>query len=396
MNIISLILLALFYCLCPALVLWLCRRYKWIGKIGPILMLYFIGAILANIGIFPVEGPAAESLLKIQNLFTNAMIPLAIPLMLFTFTYRKSETRDQLIAMITGLLAVVIAVVAGYPIFGSHIPDGPRVAGMYTACLTGGTVNMAAVSKSLGSPDSQYALLNTYDMIVSFTYLVFIMAFGIRLARRFLPVKTLDTAADDGEAIRQELENAKKNPYKGLFTTKKGWKDSLFLLGVTILVVGVSAGLAFGLTKILPGSFMMYFILGITTISIAASFIKPIHDRSYGYDIGMYFIYIFSIVVASMANVRALDFSGALWIIGFLFFMEVISLTLQILSAKLFKVDADTAVIASVTYINSPPFVPMIAASMKNSRVLMPGLSIGVIGYAVGNYLGVLIFQLFS
>ncbi len=396
MNIISLILLALFYCLCPALVLWLCRRYKWIGKIGPILMLYFIGAILANIGILPVKGPAAESLLKMQNLFTNAMIPLAIPLMLFTFTYRKSETRDQLIAMITGLLAVVIAVVAGYPIFGSHIPDGPRVAGMYTACLTGGTVNMAAVSKSLGSPDSQYALLNTYDMIVSFTYLVFIMAFGIRLARRFLPVKTLDTAADDGEAIRQELENANKNPYKGLFTTKKGWKDSLFLLGVTILVVGVSAGLAFGLTKILPGSFMMYFILGITTISIAASFIKPIHDRSYGYDIGMYFIYIFSIVVASMANVRALDFSGALWIIGFLFFMEVISLTLQILSAKLFKVDADTAVIASVTYINSPPFVPMIAASMKNSRVLMPGLSIGVIGYAVGNYLGVLIFQLFS
>ena len=396
MNIISLILLALFYCLCPALVLWLCRRYKWIGKIGPILMLYFIGAILANIGILPVEGPAAESLLKMQNLFTNAMIPLAIPLMLFTFTYRKSETRDQLIAMITGLLAVVISVVAGYPIFGSHIPDGPRVAGMYTACLTGGTVNMAAVSKSLGSPDSQYALLNTYDMIVSFTYLVFIMAFGIRLARRFLPVKTLDTAADDGEAIRQELENAKNNPYKGLFTTKKGWKDSLFLLGVTILVVGVSAGLAFGLTKILPGSFMMYFILGITTISIATSFIKPIHDRSYGYDIGMYFIYIFSIVVASMANVRALDFSGALWIIGFLFFMEVISLTLQILSAKLFKVDADTAVIASVTYINSPPFVPMIAASMKNSRVLMPGLSIGVIGYAVGNYLGVLIFQLFS
>jgi uncharacterized membrane protein len=97
-----------------------------------------------------------------------------------------------------------------------------------------------------------------------------------------------------------------------------------------------------------------------------------------------------------MANVRALDFTGALWIIGFLFFMEIVSLTLQLLSAKIFKIDADTAVIASVTYINSPPFVPMIAASMKNSRVLMPGLSIGIIGYAVGNYLGVLIFQLFS
>lgn len=359
-------------------------------------MLYFIGAIMANIGILPSKGPESESLLKMQDLFTNVTIPLAIPLMLFCFTYKKSETRDQLLAMITGLAAVIIAVVAGYPIFGPHIPDGPRVAGMYTACLTGGTVNMAAVSKSLGSPDTQYALLNTYDMIVSFTYLVFIMAFGIRLARKFLPVKTLNLSNDEN-SIKEELKKAEENPYKGLFTTKKGWHDLLILLGVTLLVVGASAGIGIALSKLIPGgSFMMFFILAITSISIAVSFIKPIHDLDYGNAIGMYLIYIFSIVVASMANVRALDFTGALWIIGFLFFMEIVSLTLQLLSAKIFKVDADTAVIASVTYINSPPFVPMIAASMKNSRVLMPGLSIGIIGYAVGNYLGVLIFQLFS
>ena len=391
-----LVVLGLFYLLAPAGVLWLCRKYKWAKSIGPILLLYFIGAILANLGVFPKSGTeSADELLQMQNLFTNVMIPLAIPMMLFSFTYRKSETRDQLIAMITGLLAVVIAVIAGYPIFAPHIPDAPRVAGMYTACLTGGTVNMASVSKSLGSPDSQFVLLNTYDMIVSFIYLMFIMAAGIKLARKFLPVKTLDAVANDNSAIRAELEKAEENPYKGLFT-KPGMRDAMWLLAATLIVVGLSAGLAFAMTKILPGSFMMYFILWITTLSIAASFIKPIHDLKYGYDIGMYFIYVFSIVVASMANVRNMDFSGALWILGFLAFMEIVSLTLQLLTAKLFKVDADTAVIASVTYINSPPFVPMIAASMRNSRVLMPGLSIGVIGYAVGNYLGVLICQLLS
>ena len=391
-----LVVLGLFYLLAPAGVLWLCRKYKWAKSIGPILLLYFIGAILANLGVFPKSGTeSADELLQMQNLFTNVMIPLAIPMMLFSFTYRKSETRDQLIAMITGLLAVVIAVIAGYPIFSPHIPDAPRVAGMYTACLTGGTVNMASVSKSLGSPDSQFVLLNTYDMIVSFIYLMFIMAAGIKLARKFLPVKTLDAVTNDDSAIRAELEKAEENPYKGLFT-KPGMRDAMWLLAATLIVVGLSAGLAFAMTKILPGSFMMYFILWITTLSIAASFIKPIHDLKYGYDIGMYFIYVFSIVVASMANVRNMDFSGALWILGFLAFMEIVSLTLQLLTAKLFKVDADTAVIASVTYINSPPFVPMIAASMRNSRVLMPGLSIGVIGYAVGNYLGVLICQLLS
>lgn len=386
------IILALFYLLAPAAVLYGCRRWRWMDKIGPILILYFLGAIIANLGIFPLTGtPEGDSLLKFQNNFSTVLVPMAIPMILLSFTYRKGETKDQLIAMITGLLAVIIAVVAGYPIFAKHIPDAPKIAGMYTACLTGGTVNMAAVSKMLGVDGQQYALLNTYDMMVSFTYLVFIMAFGIRWARKLLPVKTLDVGSNDADEVRAQIErDRQKNPYAGIWS-KEGLVEILKLLGVTLVVVGLSAGVAAGLSKLIPGTFMMWFILSATTFSIAASFIKPIRRIKYSYEVGMYLIYIFSIVVASMANVRAMDFSGALFIVGFLLFMEVVSLTLQLLSARLFKVDADTAVIASVTYINSPPFVPMIAASMNNKRVLAPGLAIGVIGYAVGNYLGVLI-----
>ncbi len=386
------IVLLLFYLLAPAAVLYGCRRWRWMDKIGPILFLYFLGAFIANLGLFPVSGtPEGDSLLQFQNNFSTVLVPMAIPMILFSFTYRKSDTKDQLIAMITGLLAVIVAVVVGYPIFAKHIPDAPKIAGMYTACLTGGTVNMAAVSKMLGVDGQQYALLNTYDMMVSFTYLVFIMAFGIRWARKFLPVKTLDSAGNDGDEVRAQIEkDRQKNPYKGMWS-KEGLKELLKLLGVTFVIVGLSAGVAVGLSKLIPGTFMMWFILSATTFSIAASFIKPVRRIKYSYEAGMYLIYIFSIVVASMANVRAMDFSGALFIVGFLFFMEVVSLTLQLLTAKIFKVDADTAVIASVTYINSPPFVPMIAASMNNKRVLAPGLAIGVIGYAVGNYLGVLI-----
>ena len=391
------IILIIFYLVAPAAVLYGCRRWRWMDKIGPILILYFLGAIIANLGIFPVSGtPEGDSLLKLQNNFSTVLVPMAIPMILLSFTYRKGETKDQLIAMITGLLAVIVAVVAGYPIFAKHIPDAPKIAGMYTACLTGGTVNMAAVSKMLGVDGQQYALLNTYDMMVSFTYLVFIMAFGIRLARKFLPVKTLDLASNDAEEVRAQIEKDRQNnPYKGMWS-KEGILELLKLLGVTLVIVGLSAGVAVGLSKLIPGTFMMWFILAATTFSIAASFIKPVRRIKYSYEAGMYLIYIFSIVVASMANVRAMDFSGALYIVGFLLFMEVVSLTLQLLSARLFKVDADTAVIASVTYINSPPFVPMIAASMNNKRVLAPGLAIGVIGYAVGNYLGVLICNLLA
>ena len=36
----------------------------------------------------------------------------------------------------------------------------------------------------------------------------------------------------------------------------------------------------------------------------------------------------------------------------------------------------------------------MIAESMKNKKVIITGITVGVIGYAVGNYLGIIVTQL--
>ena len=66
------------------------------------------------------------------------------------------------------------------------------------------------------------------------------------------------------------------------------------------------------------------------------------------------------------------------------------------LLAKLLRIDADTMTVSSVAYICSPPFVPMMAAAMKNRRVLAGGLAVGVVGYAAGNYLGFLMAQLLA
>ena len=95
-------------------------------------------------------------------------------------------------------------------------------------------------------------------------------------------------------------------------------------------------------------------------------------------------------------DLSKIDFTGSVGILGYITLIVFGSLLLHMLFAKLLKIDADTMVITSVTYINSPPFVPMIAAAMKNRNVLLPGLTIGIVGYAIGNYLGLLIFQLLS
>ena len=65
MNIITAIILVVAYCVIPAGVLWLCRKVRWIGKIGPILILYFLGAIIANIGVLLLHQRYNEA----QNIF---------------------------------------------------------------------------------------------------------------------------------------------------------------------------------------------------------------------------------------------------------------------------------------------------------------------------------------
>ena len=333
-----------------------------------------------------------EQLPGVQDILSNAMVPLAIPLMLFGCSFNMKGTRSQLLALITGMVSVVIAVIAGYLLFGSHISDAPKIGGMLTGVYTGGTINLAALKTMLGVDEETYLLINSYDILVSFLYLSFLLTIGIRLFRKFLPVESGQFTKEDEATIQKEIEKGSENPYKGLFT-RKGMAQAGKLLALTALIVGVSAGVAL----LLPdGMFMTVFILSLTTLGIACSFIKRVREMNYSYDIGMYFIYIFCIVVASMADLSRLDFAGGFWLMGYLLVAVFGSLLLQVIFARIFRIDSDMMVIASVTYINSPPFVPMMAAAMKNKDVLIPGLTIGVIGYAIGNYLGFLISQLLT
>ena len=376
------ILLILIYLLAPAGVMWLCRKVSWLGKIGPVLVLYVLGIILGN--VWHPSGMAA-----IQEVLSSAAVPLAIPLMLFGCTFRKGETRSQVLAVIAGMASVIIVVIAGYLIFGRNIPDGAKIGGMLTGVYTGGTVNLAAIKVMLGVPEETFILLNSYDMVISFLYLTFLIAIGIKLFRKFLPGSEAENG-DSIEPVAQVQDDKEKNSV--LQKVREYFRIEWFPLVVTVVIIGISAGIG----ALAGGWFMTVFILLLTTLGIAASFWKPLRECKYNEPTAMYFIYIFSIVVASMADLSKLDLSGGLNMLGYLTLVIFGSLLLNVLLAKLLKIDADTTVICSVSFICSPPFVPMMTAVMKNRRVVVIGLSAGIIGYAAGNYLGFLISQLLN
>lgn len=377
----------LFFLLTPALVVWLCRRFTALEKIGPIMVLYAIGIVVANL---PFN---AEELVEVANFIPNVMVPLAIPMMLFGCEFSRRMLGTQLRVVLCGFVSVAAAIVVGYLLFGKHLGEGAKIGGIISGMYTGGTINAAALQTILRTESSIFALINSYDILISFLYFLFLFTVGIRLFRLLYGESVVrnDLTAEEEQALRSEAQT-KKSPYEGLFSGD-GLRELAKIFGISILIVALSGAVA------LPCSerwFMVVFILMITTLGVGASFIRPVRELKRSYDIGIYLIYIFSLAIASMADFSTLDLRGGLNLIAFMSFAVFVSLLLHALLCRLLRVDADSMVISSVSFINSPPFVPMVAGMMKNRDAIVTGLSAGIVGYALGNHFGVLMAELLN
>ena len=98
--------------------------------------------------------------------------------------------------------------------------------------------------------------------------------------------------------------------------------------------------------------------------------------------------------MASMADFSNLNLTDGLNQIIFLTIAVFGSLLLHAIFCRVMRVDADSMTVSSVSFINSPPFVPMMVAVLKNKNTLIVGLGAGIVGYALGNHFGVLMASL--
>jgi uncharacterized membrane protein len=368
------ILLILFYLAVPFLVLYLCHIYRFVNKLGSVVVAYIIGLLIGNLGILPTEG--AET----QELLSNITIPLAIPLMLFSTKLREvfKMAHTVFVSLMVGVLSVVVVVVTGFFIFRDAIPAAWKVSGLLVGVYTGGTPNLAALKLILNVDDALYLVTHSADLIVGVFYLFFLMTFGQRFFSKFLK-----PSAHQNDVTERIPELAEDDIYSNLMKIRNLWPFTKALV-LALLVAATSV-----LVSILvpQGAQMAVVMLLITTFSLGLSFVPAVNRIPKTFDLGMYFVLVFSVVVASMVNVTAFTID-ALDLVYFVTWVVFGSLLVQIVLSRIFKIDADTVIITSTALICSPAFVPVIAGALRNRNMVVPGLTIGIIGYAIGNYLG--------
>jgi len=373
------------YFIIPILIILIFNKYRWAKSIGTVIMAYAVGIIAALIGFLPTGSePSAEALESMQKTLMNVAVPLAIPLMLFNSDFKlwtKSLPKTMAV-LLGGLVSIIVAVVSGYFLFrNAGIPQFDRVAAMMTGIYTGGTMNFSALGHMLEVDPSLITMTLTFEEIATLPFIVFIVAGGYKVFRKLLPAKDEAEATEPEEQIETEsFEN-----YKGMLQPKTFGRMMLgFLLSLGMLAVGA------GLSLLITGKLNeLVVILTITTLAIIASFSPKVRALPKTFELGMFFILIFSIVVASKFDIHHIK--GSLQILWFIVFVMLTSIVLHLIICKIFKVEGDLFTVGHISLLCSPPFVPPIVEALGNRKVLLSGIVIGLAGYAAGNYLGVLI-----
>ena len=369
------ILLIAIYFTTPAILIWISKRIKILNKVGVVVLSYLFGIAMALSGLLP------ENVLELQNILNTIVIPISIPLLLFSTDIKalKSLTGSFVKSLIFGLISIIISVISGYYLFMQNSPMGAKIAGLLTGVYTGGTPNLASIKTALNIDSSTYILVHSTDLLIGIFYLLFFLTIAQKILNNFLPKHSALAINKD-----QTAEHLEEIDIVYIFSSKQR-KESILAISVSVLVFGVGGGLSLLFPKEYGTTIA---ILSITTISILFSFYEPVNKIKQSFSIGMYLILVFSIIVSSMINFDAIGFE-TLNLLYYITWAMVATFILQVIFAKIFDIDSDITIITATALSMSPPFVPVVAGALNNKNIVFPGITIGIIGYVIGNYLGV-------
>lgn len=377
------ILFTAFFLLFPALAIWLCYRYQFINKIGAVVLCYIGGITIGNSGLLPADFDS------LQKTLSEVSIVTALPFLLYSMDIKKWSrlAGKTILSFALATAAIVIVAFIAYIGIKNYREDGWKLAGMAIGVYTGGTPNLAAIKAALGVDATTFIIFHTYDTIISLIYIIFCATVAQRLFLKFLPAfkKNGDGNGESG------FDTEDIHAFAGIFTAK-----TIPLLALALLItVGIIIA-SVGTSLLFPKQYATtIIILMITSLGIGLSFIKKIRSIEKTFQTGMYIIYVFCVTVGSMANF-SLIVNINYPLLVFVTFSVFAGMSLHAFFCYIFKVDADTFIITSVSAVCSPPFVPVVAAGLKNKEVIISGITTGIIGYAVGNYLGISLAYLFQ
>ena len=380
-TIIAAILMVLIIALVPALLSKASEKISLFQKLGAVFLCYAAGIILS----FPMKALGAQ--LTLASDISSLLVCVAMPLILFSADLPALKTLAKPMLTSFGLNALSVAAVASlsFVIFRGIIPEAAKLCAMLIGTYTGGTPNMFAIGHCLGTSPETMLLVQTSDMIAGGIYFFLLVSFMPGLLKKFLP--EYDYANRDQaelSAAAHGEQGEKPGFYNYLFGVALACMCAVAAMAVCILIPSKYGNT--GLGKL--GEHTALIMLLVTTFGIVLSFMKPVRTCPGTYQSGQYCILMFSVAMGLCFDISAVS-GSALLIFVALMVIQFGTVIVHMLLAKLCRIDYHSAMITSTAGVFGPAFIIPVAKALKNDAIILPGIICGILGYAIGNYLGI-------
>jgi len=361
------------------------QTYRWAARLsGPVLGL-LMAMLLSNLRIVPTSAPA-------YDIIWDYLVPVAIPLLLFRAdVFRIAKTTGWMfLAVHISALGTVLGCVLAAVLLRGHIESPAHLAGIMAASYVGGAVNFFAVSNSFHvSENLTGPLLVADNFIMAGMFLVLMLIPGMRFFRRHYPHphSVGETSADPA----QVAEHWKAKEISLL--------DIAFAIGLAFAIAAVSHKLSGWLQSRISNVLLaaivsnLYILITLLTVTLATVFSRHFERLHGTQELGSYLLYIFLFAIGLPADLWQVIRNVPLLFV-FCLIIAVANLLVTLVVGRLLRLNLEELMLCVNATLGGPPTAAAMATAMGWPRLILPGLLVGIWGYVIGTFVGLLVGEL--
>jgi uncharacterized membrane protein len=362
-----------------ALAFWLDHRYAVASKVGAALLAIFLGAVLSNTGILPQDS-------TVYSIIEGPVVSLAIVYLLLSVRLADLKQAGPMMVALFLLASVgtaLGALVGGLLFSGTFEEITWKLAGTFTGTYTGGSLNFAAVGRGLELPSYIFAAAAAADNVTTALWMAIVLMAPVLLARFGSDTAA---AARDAQAFAAAAADdpeggepgADAHPYWSRVPVSLFDLVLLAALGMAVLVAARWLGDEVGLV---PS------ILWLTTIALILAQLPRIRALSGAQQLGNLGLHLFFVVIGTRSLFRAILQVGPEVFFYTLVVVAIHGIFLFLVSRAI-RGPLPMVAVASQAAIGGPSSAMAVAVARGWPALVLPGIAVGLLGYAIGNYAG--------
>lgn len=385
--------------LCASAAIVLEQKFRWAAKITGTLLALFIAMALSNLKVIPME-------CEVWDTIWNCLAPLCIPMLLIKCNL-KCLGRDVgrvLTVFLIGALGTAFGTIMGYFMLRNSMPELGKLAGVFTGTYIGGGSNFTDICKTLGITTDLASAATVADngmMALYFVVLTWIPSVSIFKSHFRHPL--IDDVEADSEAAERDDSGL---VYIPAYSSGGpiSLKDIALTISISIVIAGISYYLSSFCSEIIPATNIFTMILGmilgniyvwicgisIASASLGSGFFGRINGTN---EIGTFIIYLVFFTIGAKVSFPLL-FSGSAILLLYALIAVLVNMVFCFAFGRLLGCSLEEIIIASNANIGGPTTAAAMAVTKGWNRMIGPGVIVGVLGYTVGTYLGLVVGSL--